>query len=164
MHLPERLRDNLRKPLGVLLVDSEVTKENILKKISKDSLLITVGDASTEKMIKFGINPALQIVDALEKRNKRELPKGIVATLLYCVNPPAEITEESIATIKKAFKMEKPVRIVVHGEEDLLVIPTVLFSPEDAVILYGQPNEGLVIVKVNQEIRNKAKSIMNSMS
>jgi len=60
--------------------------------------------------------------------------------------------------------MEKPVRIVVHGEEDLLVIPTVLFSPEDAVILYGQPNEGLVIVKVNQEIRNKAKSIMNSMS
>jgi len=164
VHLPESLRDNLKKPLGLLLKDSEVTKENILKNVSKRTFLITVGDAATEKMIKFGINPLLQIVDALEKRSKRELPEGKVTTLLYCENPPAEITDDSIQTIKKAFTMEKPVRIVVHGEEDLLVIPTVLFSPEDAVILYGQPNEGLVIVKVNQEIRNKAKSIMNSMS
>jgi len=164
VHLPEHLRDNLRKPLGVLLPDSEVTKENILKKTSKDSFLITVGDASTEKMIKFGINPALQIVDALEKRNKRKLPQGLVGTLLYCVNPPAEITEESIATIKKAFNMEKPVRIIVDGEEDLLVIPTAIFAPENAIILYGQPNEGLVIVKVTQEMRNKAKMIMDSMS
>lgn len=164
MRLPEHLRDNLRKPLGLLLLDSEITKENILKKISKDSFLITIGDATTEKMIKFGINPALQIVDALEKRNKRELPQGRVETLLYCANPAAEITEESVATIKKAFNMEKPVRIIVQGEEDLLVIPTVLFAPENAIILYGQPNEGLVIVKVTQEIRNKAKMIMDSMS
>jgi GTP-dependent dephospho-CoA kinase len=164
VRLPERLRDNLRKPLGILLLDSEVTKENLLKKISKDAFLITVGDASTEKMIKFGMNPLLQIVDALEKRAKRSLPEGKVATLLHCINPPAEITDYSVDTIKKAFSMEKPVRIIVDGEEDLLVIPAALFAPENAIILYGQPNKGLVIVKVNQEIRNKAKMIMESMS
>jgi len=164
VHLPESLRDSLKKPLGFLLRDSEVTKENILKNISKGTFLITVGDATTEKMIRFDMNPLLQIVDALEKRTKRSLPGGKVATLLHCVNPPAEITDDSIDTIKKAFVMEKPVRIIVNGEEDLLVIPTALLAPEGAVILYGQPNEGLVIVKVNQEIRNKAKLVMDSMS
>ena len=55
-------------------------------------------------------------------------------------------------------------RIIVKGEEDLLVLPVVLFAPEKSVVIYGQPNEGLVIVKVNEEIRNKAKSIMNAMT
>jgi len=164
VHLPESLRDNLKKPLGLLLRDSEITRENILKNIPEGAFLITVGDATTEKMIRFGINPVLQIVDALEKRTKRSLPEGKVATLLHCANPPAEITDYSIDTIKKAFSMEKPVRIIVDGEEDLLVIPAALFAPENAIILYGQPNEGLVIVKVNQDIRNKAKMIMESMS
>ncbi|WP_445082569.1 DUF359 domain-containing protein [Candidatus Nitrosotalea sp. TS] len=30
--------------------------------------------------------------------------------------------------------------------------------------MYGQPNEGLVIVTVTEEIRNKSSKIMNSMS
>ncbi len=164
MRLPENLRDYLKRPLGILLPNSAVTKENILKKISNDSILVTVGDASTERIIKFGINPSIQIVDALEKRSRRELPQGLVTTLLRCTNPPGEITSESIDMIKKAFEVEKPVRIIVDGEEDLLVIPIALFAPENAIILYGQPNEGLVIVKVTQEIRNKAKTIIDLMA
>jgi hypothetical protein len=56
------------------------------------------------------------------------------------------------------------VRIVVNGEEDLLVLPVAVYAPDNSVILYGQPNEGLVIVQVTEEVRNKASSIMNSMS
>jgi hypothetical protein len=105
----------------------------------------------------------LQIVDSIEKRQKRNLPGGMVRTYLSCNNPPAEITDDSIATIKQAFHMEKPVRIIVQGEEDLLVLPVVLFAPEKSVVMYGQPNEGLVIIKINEEMRNKVKEIMNSM-
>ena len=60
--------------------------------------------------------------------------------------------------------MDMPVRIIVQGEEDLLVLPVVLFAPANSVVLYGQPNEGLVIVKISEGIRNKVKAIMNSMS
>lgn len=164
MHLPDSLRDSLKKPMGLLIKDSEVTKENILRIMSKDAFLITVGDATTEKMIKFGLDPSLQIVDSMEKRNKRNLPLGKTRTILECVNPAAEITDESISVIKKAFQADMPVRIIVKGEEDLLVLPVALYAPENSVILYGQPNEGLVIVKVTEEIRNKASKIMNSMS
>jgi len=164
VHLPDSLRDSLKSPIGLLIKDSEVTKENILRIMSKDAFLITVGDATTEKMIKFGLDPSLQIVDSMEKRNKRNLPLGKTRTILECVNPAAEITDDSISVIKKAFQADMPVRIIVKGEEDLLVLPVALYAPENSVILYGQPNEGLVIVKVTEEIRNKASKIMNSMS
>ncbi len=164
MHLPERLRADLKKPLGLLLKESEITKDVILQNINHDTLLVTVGDATTEKLVKFGIIPAIQIVDALEKRQKRNLPEGLARTLLRCNNPAAEITDESMNTIKRAFEMEKPVRIIVNGEEDLLVLPVVLFAPENSVVMYGQPNEGLVIVKVTSDIRNKAKAIVDSMT
>ena len=164
MRLPEKLRDQLKKPLGILILDNEATKENISRNIPKDAFVITVGDATTEKMIKFGFDVSLQIVDSLEKRNKRDLPEGKVETILTCENPAAEITEESVSVIRKAFGMTPPVRIVVEGEEDLLVLPVAVYAPDDSVILYGQPNEGLVVVQVTGEVRNKASSIMNSMS
>lgn len=164
MHLPEKLRDQLKKPLGILILDKDTTKENISKNIPKGAFVITVGDASTEKMIRFGFNPSLQIVDSLEKRNKRDLPEGDVKTTLSCKNPAAEITEESISVIRKALEITPPVRIIVTGEEDLLVLPVVLYAPDNSVIFYGQPNEGLVLVRMTEEVRNKAKSIMYSMS
>ena len=164
MHLPDNLRDKLKKPLGILLKDSDVTKESILKNIPIEAFIISVGDATTEKLLKYGIIPSLQILDGLEKRVKREMPLANVKTTLNCTNPPAEITTESLNTIKKAFQSSTPVRITVIGEEDLLILPVVVFAPENSVVLYGQPNEGLVIVPINAEIRNKAQSIMDSMS
>ena len=164
MRLPENLRDSLKKPLGILIPNKDTTTENISKNIPKGAFVITVGDATTEKMIKLGFNVSLQIVDSLEKRSKRDLPEGKVNTVITCENPPAEITEESISSIRRAFGMTLPVRIVIDGEEDLLVLPVAVYAPNDSVILYGQPNEGLVIVQVTEEIRNKASSIMNSMS
>ena len=164
MRLPEKLRDQLKKPLGILIKDNFTTKENISKNIPPGAFIITVGDATTEKMIKFGFDVSLQIIDSLEKRSKRDLPEGKVKTVITCENPPAEITEESISVIRKAFGMTPPVRIVVNGEEDLLVLPVAIYAPDYSVILYGQPNEGLVIVQVTEEVRNKASSIMNSMS
>jgi len=163
VHLPENLRSSLKKPLGILIHDYEVTRSSVSSKIPKDAFVITVGDATTEKMISFGLSPSLQIVDSLEKRNKRDLPGGYVKTILECVNPAAEITEQSVSVIKQAFSMVPPVRIIVSGEEDLLVLPVAVFAPDNSVVLYGQPNEGLVLVQVTEEVRNKAKSIMSLM-
>ena len=164
MKLPESLREQLKIPLGVLLPESDVTLNNILKYFDEKSYLITVGDRTTEKMIKFGIVPSLQIIDTVEKREKREAPKISVDVIdLKVENPSAEITDQSINTIKQAFSMNPPIRMIVNGEEDLLVIPVCIHAPENAVVLYGQPNEGLVIVKVTSEIRNKTQTLLDLM-
>ena len=164
MRLPQNLRTELKRPLGILLKDVDATKENILENIPSNSFIISVGDATTEKLIKYEIIPSVQIVDGLEKRVKREQLAVSVKTSFSCSNPAAEITSDSIYAIKKALQSPKPVRITVTGEEDLLVLPVCVFAPENSVVLYGQPNEGLVIVKVSPQIRNKAQSIMDSMS
>ena len=161
MKLPETLREQLKTPLGVLIRDA--SKENILNYIPKGSFIITVGDATTEKMFAFNLIPSLSIVDGLEKRQKRIIPSGDVINL-FCDNPAGEITAQSIDAIKDALESELPVQIIVNGEEDLLVIPVCVYAPQNAVVLYGQPNEGLVIVKITQEIRNKTQQLLNLMN
>ncbi len=49
------------------------------------------------------------------------------------------------------------------GEEDLLVLPVCIHAPENAVVLYGQPNRGLVIVRITPEIRNKVETLLDLM-
>ena len=163
MKLPNSLREQLKIPLGILLPENQVDKTNIQKHLSENSYVITVGDRTTEKMIEFGLIPSLQIVDSQEKRTKREPPKLANATELTVDNPAAEITHQSIELIKQAFVMQPPVRITVNGEEDLLVLPVCIHAPENAVVMYGQPNEGLVIAKVTPEIRNKTQALLDLM-
>jgi uncharacterized protein (UPF0218 family) len=162
--LPENLRDQLKIPLGKLILEEQTSKENILREIPQDSFIITVGDATTEKMMNFGIMPSLQIVDGQEKRVTREpLSTSKIQTNLTCENPAAQITSQAIEVIQKALDSPSPVRILVDGEEDLLVLPVCLYAPDNAIVMYGQPNEGLVVVHINTEIRNKTKSLLDLM-
>ena len=165
MQLPDDLRDQLKTPLGNLISDNDPNKENIIKKISAESVIITVGDRTTENMLQLGLKPQIQIIDGLEKRSECAVPADdTINTKLSCKNPPGEITEESIQVIQKAFSSEPPVRITVDGEEDLLVIPVCIHAPENSVVMYGQPNEGLVIVTITPEIRAKVQKILDVMN
>ena len=164
MKLPENLRDQLKIPLGDLIKEENVNKESILNKIDSELIVITVGDRTTENMINLGIMPQIQIIDGLEKRNQRLVPKDdTINTNLSCKNPPGEITEESTQVIQKAFSSKSPVRITVDGEEDLLVLLVCIFAPENSVVMYGQPNEGLVIAEITDEVREKVQKIVNQM-
>ncbi|MEZ7989607.1 MAG: GTP-dependent dephospho-CoA kinase family protein [Nitrosopumilus sp.] len=163
MKLPDSLRDQLKIPLGILLPIDQDNKTNIQKYLSDDSYIITVGDRTTEKMIDFDLIPSLQIIDGLEKRIKRDIIKLGSAFELKIDNPAAEITLESIEIIKKAFSLNPPIRLTVNGEEDLLVLPACIHAPENSVILYGQPNKGLVLVQITTEIRNKAQALLDLM-
>ena len=163
MKLPDSLRDQLKIPLGILLPIGQDNKRNIQKYLSDNSYIITVGDRTTEKMIDFDLIPSLQIIDGLEKRIKRDILKLGSAFELKIDNPAAEITLQSIEIIKKAFTMNSPIRLTVNGEEDLLVLPVCIHAPENSVILYGQPNKGLVLVQITTEIRNKAQALLDLM-
>jgi uncharacterized protein (UPF0218 family) len=55
------------------------------------------------------------------------------------------------------------VRILVHGEEDLAVIPAVVEAPLGAAVVYGQPNEGMVIITITRERKEKAKRLMREI-
>ncbi len=78
-------------------------------------------------------------------------------------NPQGTITQEAIAAIKKALESNEHTHIVVKGEEDLLTLIAVLYAPENAFVVYGQPYLGIVVVKVTSEKKAHVQEFLNAM-
>ena len=164
MFLPNNLRDELKIPLGKLILNNSSKKEDYIRKIYSEKVVITVGDATSELLLQLGLIPLLHIIDGQEKREKRSLPlANAINTEMTVKNNPGEITTETFNLVKSIFKEKPPIRLVVDGEEDLLVLPVCLFAPENSVVMYGQPNEGLVIAEITSEVRDKVQKIVNQM-
>jgi uncharacterized protein (UPF0218 family) len=126
-------------------------------------MIISVGDATTDKLLELGIVPAIQIVDGRERRVDRDLPLENYAKVIKCRNPAGTISTEAVKAFREALASEKPVRIIVDGEEDLIGAVVLALAPDNSVMFYGQPLEGLVVVKVNNEARSKLKEVINKI-
>jgi hypothetical protein len=150
----------LKKPMGILLRNNQVSQES-LSRYLRDRLVITVGDATTERLLELGIVPSIQIVDGRERRVEREPPLEKYAKVIRCRNPAGEISSDAIHAFREALRSEKPVRIIVDGEEDLLGAVVLALAAENSVMLYGQPLEGLVLVTINEESRSKLREVIN---
>jgi uncharacterized protein (UPF0218 family) len=131
-------------------------------------VLATVGDATTARLLLFKIIPDVSIVDGKERRIKSSKFKIVLGgdkdsknlSFVRCSNKPGSVSRRAIATIRDALKMPFPVRIVVSGEEDLLALPLFVMVPNGSVVLYGQPLEGMVIVRIDEKIRWKARDLL----
>lgn len=50
--------------------------------------------------------------------------------------------------------------ILIDGEEDLLVLPAIIYAPLGARVYYGQPGEGLVEVVVTHRKKRQALALL----
>ncbi len=160
--LPEGLRAQLAKPLGKLFRAEEVKSEKFERAVRDSAMLITVGDRVTETIGKMRA-PDMQVVDSLENRKQRTLPDVPYARLVEADNPPGTLTHDAIMALREAFSGKKPVRVLVHGEEDLMAIPVIALAPISAVVFYGQPGEGIVMVVANSTSKTRNRAILNQM-
>ena len=164
--LPEDLRPLLSKPLGVLIEGPpEYTMSNLRRIISElnPPKIITVGDIVTFNAVHSGIDVGLGIIDRKSLRKKIALPHEILKAFSHVFvasNPPGMITCEAIRYIREAIRIDDPTLIVIDGEEDLLVIPSILESSTNSIIVYGQPYRGIVLITITEEIRENYKQIM----
>lgn len=160
---PEELK-LFKKPFGLLIPDDQVTKTLLLAILKSASLVITVGDATTQRLSEFGIIPDLAVIDGRERRSRRDYPASYKAVEVRCTNPAGSITRTAVDVLEKSLKIDKPVRVLVEGEEDLLALPIFVMAPEGSVVLYGQPLEGLVVVKIDEAKRKEAKDLMSRIT
>ena len=173
MSIPAEVLTELKKPLGKLILDSDITENRIKKEIeSIKHKIITVGDRSTERLVSFDIYPDLAIIDGVERRQEKDTilddrmtgQKAKNFTKISCFNPAGTITIEAFNKIRYALTGDKDVILRVIGEEDLLTLPACYFAPNDSLVCYGQPLEGLVLIKVNDPVKRKAKELMKSIN
>lgn len=153
LKLPKSLRKELSKPLGTLYKSVDLIEVSLRKQLKEQKMIIAVGDVTSKNLVEIGIQPQICIVDDITKRKPIQHNLNHTDRIIYVDNPAGVLTEELIGnciySIQEATN-DNPIIIQVKGEEDLAVLPCVINSPEDAFILYGQPDEGVVLVKVEK--------------
>ena len=170
MQIKPEIIEELKKPQGILILDEEITLESIKKYLINVQKVISVGDATTNKLLSFGIVPDVSVIDGYERRKKKASSSTIATiyslnskknvSLFSCVNPPGSISVDSISKIKISLESKKPVILEIMGEEDLLALPFFFLARKDSIVFYGQPGEGMVVVRVTDAVRKKAKELI----
>ena len=149
-------------PFGSLVEESVALSE------AKDSeVIITVGDVVSLSMLESGIQPQLMIFDFISERS--DMPKlrsklgAVKGTIVKVNNPPGHITPQLLKAIRKALKTGGRTKMQVQGEEDLAALVCAALASDGAILMYGLPKQGIVLVKIDQSVRNKAIELLNSM-
>jgi len=158
MKVTPRLREHLKQPLGEVAQDASG--------IPPGALIVAVGDTASDSIIKAGLKPALVVYDGMTHRQ----PVGVSETIASyeakehkIKNPAGFLADEVLALFGRLLKSGEPSRVYVDGEEDLTALAAIDQAPNGAYVVYGQPDEGLVVVKVDDKIKNKVKTILKEM-
>ncbi len=153
--LPSEHRGLFKQPFGTLFPEFS----DIAAQLS-GRMVCTVGDVVTHSALARGIIPAVGVIDGFTMRSPYLAMPEISHHILRVRNPAGTITDELVAVLKEAV-MSTPCMILVDGEEDLAVLPLIRFLPDGALVLYGQPNEGVVVCEVTQELRLRADDLLS---
>ncbi len=158
--LPEDLKEELRKKFGKIL------KNNDDYKNLNSAFVITVGDITTANMIKNAKIPNVSIFDF--KTNRKKITDQNILKLLpkpnaMVQNAPGTIEKGAAdivySKIHESLKSKNKYAIQVEGEEDLLALPSILFSPLNSMVVYGLHDIGAIAVRVGEDIKADIKEI-----
>lgn len=158
MKLTPALREVLKKPLGT------VVKE--IDQVPKDAVLVFVGDTAADSLLSAGFKPKMVVYDGMTRRIRVGVSKAISsydAKEHRIKNPAGHLEEGVFRLFRRLLRSRSPSRVFVDGEEDLTALAAIAESPVGTVLVYGQPEEGLVVVRVDEEAKEKVKKILKEM-
>lgn len=178
--LPNALRPFLQKPFGKLIVGqgsnlqvAARVAQKIIKK-EKPIFVITVGDVVTRSFNELGIPINLAVVDFKIRReekiqNLKELGFKKEKPDFTVKNPAGGVSSSLSNSLKKVLGKfseprthnSEPITIKILGEEDLAVLPMIIFAPKNSTIFYGQPSKGIVYLQVNEELKKKTHKLLS---
>ncbi len=140
-----------------------MSKLKLIVKEQKPPLIVAVGDMVSKNMTESRIPVHVMVVDNKILREDIKPIQVKAKTTLHVKNPPGALTPEAWTTFQEALKQTQPTKVVVEGEEDLFTLVAMVLAPDKSLVVYGQPNEGLVAVIVNKETRRKVQLILDAM-
>lgn len=162
LFLPVELRQELREPLGEIMPGKMA-----IGALKDGEKLYTIGDQCTLTFVEENIIPDVFIVDYQIKRepNPQLEPKfeSVSGATIKVHNPAGTITKELWSAISGSLLSEKKVRIEVDGEEDLATLPCISLARNGSQVAYGLPDQGLVLVEVDDGAKDYVRKILERM-
>jgi len=160
--LPESEREEMRRPLGQIYTDMQ----EVVDTLDPDVMLIAVGDIVSESLLRIGKQAEISVIDGKSRRKDLQTDYDIsfVETIRReTKNPQGTITQNAAKTLQKAFADYQKTRgkqlVIVSGEEDLLAIPAILLAPLSAVVVYGQFDQGIVVVNISEQNKKHVQNL-----
>lgn len=166
LFLTEELRSSLKHPLGRLLrggnakVYEEVAR---LTSSKRPPRIVFVGDAVSRNAVEKGLRGDVMIVDNKEMRARTKSLPAPARRTVRVRNEPGTISSSAWAAVGEAIESGNAI-VIVDGEEDLLTLVAMAVAPLGSFVIYGQPGEGVVLVEVDDEARNKAHCLLQGMT
>lgn len=161
LELPADLRGELKEPFGSLFTDPA----ELLA--AAGTPLITVGDMVTYHVLEAGQTPDVALVD--ERTKRTAVDDDVTAKIggfdrrVTVENPPGTVTRGLLDALVTAIDAAETTLIDVDGEEDLAALPAVLAAPATASVVYGQPDEGMVLVTPDEPTKTRVRSLVERM-
>ncbi|MDO8583366.1 MAG: pantetheine-phosphate adenylyltransferase [bacterium] len=164
LQLTQDLREEFQKPFGEIQADDRNLSKN------ENNLVITVGDVTAKKFNEKYLGQNISVIDFNVAREKKfsdikELGFSGDEQIFTVNNPAGYISSYLFKKIAEIFKSDVRDKTIlkVNGEEDLAVLPLILFSPLNTIIYYGQPNIGLVRLVVSEESKERAYNLVSRL-
>jgi uncharacterized protein (UPF0218 family) len=158
-------RADLKSPKGdVYHTKDGPPEKRVVKRIQDENpdIVIAVGDVTCATVLDEGYAPEVCVVDGITKRGPYDRKfEGDIEYVVY--NPPATLYPETWSAIDTAINDGLHSIVNVEGEEDLMGFPAVLLASDDSVLIYGQPNVGIVWVPTNQTNKKLARTLLDKM-
>jgi pantetheine-phosphate adenylyltransferase len=156
LNLSQKLE--VSKPFGKVYQALDTIPDIILK-----PPIISVGDTATGMSLKHKVPISFGVFDNLEKRQPvsssiKNMLDG--KSIIRARNKPGTVSLDMVHALEKA--IQAGVFVEIDGEEDLAVIPLTLLLPLGSTIIYGQPNEGLVLVEVSEEKKEWVRRLLDN--
>lgn len=156
--LPESRREAFKEPLG------EELDESALDDIDAQTRYITVGDVVSLTFRRHGARPLLSVYDgSTERREMTDFARLVEGEEKEVVpNPAGGITAELADAVRRGIGGEVDL-IRVDGEEDLALLPCLIYADDGAVVVYGMPGRCMMAVTVDGAVRERAAELVAQM-
>lgn len=159
--LPDALRPELICPIGDLVPEKQIA---FVVGGDEGKCVITVGDKTTDRLLDSGVVPTLAIIDGHVERKSYNRTKThwdmLPSCHIACASGPGFISSAAVSFFGAWGRDVLPTTLVISGEEDLLVLPAILYAPVGAIVYYGQPHVGLVRVVVTDEKQMQVQQLL----
>ncbi len=179
--ISQELRIELKHPLGTLITGIEANFKIASQTLTRHAfwrqatMRIVVGDAATKSLCDIGILPDIAVIDFAIRRKKYfynlsdlGFPDG--SSMIRTRNPKGTVAQSLIGHLRRIIDEKvmnhpsAPSVICVIGEEDLATLPAILLAPLESVVVYGQPQKGLVVIRVTEEKKQDVIKILSRMN
>ncbi len=166
VELQAALRSELKEPVGPIYTDTEALLDDA------GAPLVAVGDIVTYHLTKADRTPDVALIDGRTKRSavddhiQEAIDSDAFDRERHVSNPPATLSAPLLTALREALDAAgegTSTVIVVDGEEDLAALPAVAAAPTGASVVYGQPDEGMVLVSCAGESVERMRDLLGRM-